>query len=76
MMKTEGELQDRARKTVMLTALLTFVLFAVAGYWVANGIDGYTIVKFAGTEAASNPLNKDVAVLRVPGCRIILSIHG
>ena len=62
MMKTEGQLQDRARKTVMLTALLTFVLFAVAGYWIANGIDGYTIVKFAGTKAASNPLNKDVAV--------------
>jgi cytochrome d ubiquinol oxidase subunit II len=31
MMKTEGALQDRARKTAMLTALLVFVLFAVAG---------------------------------------------
>ncbi len=62
MMKTEGDLQDRARKTAMLTALLTMVLFAVAGFWIAHGIDGYTIVKFAGTEAASNPLNKDVAV--------------
>lgn len=62
MMKTEGDLLDRARKTAMIAALVTFALFALAGFWIANGIDGYTIVKFAGTEAASNPLNKDVAV--------------
>ena len=62
MMKTEGALLDRARKSTMLFAFLTAVLFAAAGFWIAHGIDGYTIVKFAGTHAPSNPLNKEVAV--------------
>lgn len=62
MMKTEGDLLDRARKSTMLFALLTGVLFAAAGFWIAHGIDGYTMVKFAGTHAPSNPLNKEVAV--------------
>ncbi|MGL4755142.1 MAG: cytochrome d ubiquinol oxidase subunit II, partial [Aeromonadaceae bacterium] len=35
--------------------------FALAGYWVAHGIDGYVITAFNGVDAVSNPLHKSVA---------------
>ncbi len=62
MMKTDGEVQARARTTATVTGLLTAVLFAAAGYWIAHGINGYTITEFMGVGAASNPLHKTVAV--------------
>ena len=62
MMKTDGEVQARARATATVTGLLTAVLFAAAGYWIAHGINGYTITEFMGVGAASNPLHKTVAV--------------
>ena len=62
MMKTDGEVQARARATATVTGLLTAILFAAAGYWVAHGISGYTITEFMGTGAVSNPLNKTVMV--------------
>src|ERR1700746_2478454 len=40
-LKTEGVVQARARTTVQLSVLATIILFAVAGLWVAWGIDGY-----------------------------------
>ena len=62
MMKTDGEVQARARATATVTGLLTAILFAAAGYWVAHGISGYTITEFMGTSAVSNPLHKTVVV--------------
>lgn len=62
MMKTEGSLHRRASLAASLFALLTAVLFVLAGVWVAKGIDGYSLVKFAGMAGVSNPLNKEVAV--------------
>ncbi|GAA4496216.1 cytochrome d ubiquinol oxidase subunit II [Pseudaeromonas paramecii] len=62
MMKTEGALHRRASLTASLCALITAVLFVLAGVWVAKGIDGYSLVKFAGVAGVSNPLNKEVAV--------------
>lgn len=62
MMKTDGEVQARARATATVTGLLTAILFAAAGYWVAHGISGYTITEFMGTGAVSNPLHKTVVV--------------
>ena len=41
--------------------MLTAVLFVLAGFWV-QGIDGYSIVGSLDASAASNPLNKEVAV--------------
>lgn len=61
MMKTDSVVQDRARKTAMVTALLTAVLFAVAGYWVSH-LDGYVITSTIDGHAASNPLLKQVSV--------------
>lgn len=62
MMKTEGQLHRRASLTASLCAVITALLFTLAGIWVAKGIDGYSLVKFAGIAGVSNPLNKEVAI--------------
>ena len=62
MLKSEGAVLDRARNVATVTGLLTAILFAAAGYWVAHGISGYTITEFAGIDAVSNPLRKTVEV--------------
>ena len=59
-MKTEGELRARAAKAAQFTALALVVLFAVAGIWLAKGIDGYVITSTIDTAAASNPMGKTV----------------
>ena len=62
MLKSEGAVLARARNVATVTGLLTAILFAAAGYWVAHGISGYTITEFAGIDAVSNPLRKTVEV--------------
>lgn len=62
-MKTEGELRVRATNAAQLFALLLVVLFAAAGFWVANGIDGYVITSGLDTHAASNPVGKTVELV-------------
>ena len=64
-LKTEGTVAERARGFVTIGALLTVVLFALAGVWVWLGIDGYAIVGPVMTEGPSNPLLK--TVVRKPG---------
>jgi cytochrome d ubiquinol oxidase subunit II len=59
--KTDGEIQARARKTVFLTSLIALVLFGLAGIWVATGIDGYRITSAIATHGPSNPMLKQVA---------------
>jgi len=58
-MKTTGEVHVRARNVAQITGLLTVAAFVAAGFWVQN-IDGYVIVGGIDTNAASNPLNKEV----------------
>ena len=62
MLKSDEAVLARARNVATVTGLLTAILFAAAGYWVAHGIDGYTITEFAGSDAVSNPLRKTVEV--------------
>ncbi|HJU38049.1 MAG TPA: cytochrome d ubiquinol oxidase subunit II [Tahibacter sp.] len=59
-LKTTGIVRDRARRWLGVAALVWAVAFALAGVWVAFGIDGYRIAQFAGTDGASNPLAKTV----------------
>ncbi|HHF3023055.1 TPA: cytochrome d ubiquinol oxidase subunit II [Vibrio diabolicus] len=58
-MKTTGEVHVRARNVAQLAGLLTVAAFVAAGFWIQN-IDGYVIVAGIDTNAASNPLNKEV----------------
>jgi cytochrome d ubiquinol oxidase subunit II len=40
-MRTEGEINTRAKKAVRIFGLVFMAAFAVAGIWQAFGIDGY-----------------------------------
>jgi len=59
-MKTEGELYERARLVSLICAPIVLVLFAIAGVWVAYGIDGYVITSIGDLNGVSNPLLKTV----------------
>ena len=43
-LRTEDPLQQRAKRAVLLAGGIGFILFALAGIWVATGISGYRIV--------------------------------
>lgn len=60
--KTEGEVARRAAKYGTLFAVLTTVLFAAAGVWLALGINGYVITSEVNPIGPSNPMNKTAAV--------------
>ncbi|TAN68792.1 MAG: cytochrome d ubiquinol oxidase subunit II [Methylobacter sp.] len=63
-LKTEGDINLRCKKVVTVAAIVTLVIFAVAGIWVAN-IDGYHISSEILHNAPSNPLEK--TVIKEPG---------
>jgi cytochrome d ubiquinol oxidase subunit II len=58
--KTEGDVRERAQRYGLIAALATALLFTVGGLWAA-GLDGYVLQSFAGVDAPSNPLRKEVA---------------
>jgi cytochrome d ubiquinol oxidase subunit II len=58
--KTEGAIADRAASYGRIGALLGAVLFVLAGFYVAYGIEGYRIVGTMATDGPSNPLFKHV----------------
>ncbi|MFA6303350.1 MAG: cytochrome d ubiquinol oxidase subunit II [Legionella sp.] len=58
--KTEGLLQQRARKTARVCALLVIVLFVACGFWTFYKIDGYMITSYVPHDGPSNPLYKNV----------------
>jgi len=64
-LKTDGTVAERARRAAQVGALAGIVLFALAGVWVAWGIDGYAITSAIDANGASNPLMK--TVVRQPG---------
>lgn len=61
MMRASGDLVARARGLTQIGSLVTAVLFLLGGFWVVNGIDGFTITSVIDHNAVSNPLNKTVA---------------
>ena len=64
-LRTEGVVQARSRFAAVLFALVTIAGFGLAGWWIANGIDGYRVVSMPGADTAFAPLAKTVE--RVPG---------
>ncbi|MBI1274267.1 MAG: cytochrome d ubiquinol oxidase subunit II [Alphaproteobacteria bacterium] len=50
----------RARTITVWLACLVMALFALAGWWIATGIDGYRIVSAIVPDGPSDPLAKDV----------------
>ncbi|MPM40557.1 Cytochrome bd-I ubiquinol oxidase subunit 2 [bioreactor metagenome] len=60
--KTEGDVAVRASRFGAGAAVLTTVLFALAGVWLAMGINGYVITSAINPVGPSNPLAKTAAV--------------
>nr|WP_211209440.1 cytochrome d ubiquinol oxidase subunit II [Thiofilum flexile] len=62
MLRTEGEIYERARDAAHYLALAVFALFALAGLWVWLGLDGYKITQLPSQGGIANPLNKTVVL--------------
>jgi len=59
-LRTDGEVQKRAAKAALVTGILCAAAFALAGIWLAYGIDGYRITSVQDVNTALNPLTKTV----------------
>jgi len=59
-LKTDGAVAARAGQAARLFALAAAIVFALAGFWVATGIDGYAIIGTVSHVGPSNPLAKGV----------------
>jgi cytochrome d ubiquinol oxidase subunit II len=60
-LKADELIAQRAQRLLRFTAPAFVVLYALAGAWLAFGVQGYAIVGAAAANAPSNPLAKQVA---------------
>lgn len=58
----EGVVRDRAAAVGKSAALVTFILFALGGVWLALGVTGYRIASPVDPNMLPNPLRKDVVI--------------
>jgi cytochrome d ubiquinol oxidase subunit II len=63
-LKIDRSLAERTAAVGRIAALLLVITFALAGIWVAFGIDGQRIVSEIDVAGASNPVGKSVITLR------------
>lgn len=61
-LRTEGDLQARAKNVAFLTGILSAVLFILGGVWAAT-LDGYAVTGGLDPAGPSNPLAKTVAIV-------------
>ncbi len=61
-MRTLDELAERSRSAARRMALLSVLLFAAGGVWVALGIDGYRVVDMPPPGELTSPLHKTVEI--------------
>jgi cytochrome d ubiquinol oxidase subunit II len=61
-LRTEPPIAARARAAARIAVLIMLAAFALAGIWLAFGIDGYRILSMPATDAPSNPLAKVVEI--------------
>lgn len=59
-LRTDGAVHQRARKAALWMGMLCVAAFALAGVWVAYGIDGYVLSSSQNLNIALNPLDKTV----------------
>ena len=60
MIRTEGDIYKRVRTASLFSGALTFMLFALAGFWLMKGIDGYAITSIINGNDLPDPLDKTV----------------
>ncbi len=63
-LKADGPVKERAMAYVRIGALVTVVLFIIAGIWTAFGLKGYEITSAVIANGPSNPLLKTVTQVR------------
>ena len=61
-MRTEGDIQARARQSAIWFGLLFLVTFGLAGVWQAYGVEGFRIVTMPDPGSTLTPLDKTVEV--------------
>jgi len=61
-LRTEKVIADRAQKAVTIIGLIFIATFALAGVWLALGIDGFEIVKDRPHDALPVPIGKEVII--------------
>jgi len=59
-LKTEGEIQQRAKKAALIFGSIALAAFTLAGIWVSAGISGYAIADIPSGNATPNILAKSV----------------
>ncbi|WP_133468082.1 cytochrome d ubiquinol oxidase subunit II [Paraglaciecola marina] len=62
-LKTDGDLHKRTQTVSVYLSIFTAGLFALAGIYLAIGVDGYVITSAVDSYATSNPLNKTVEIV-------------
>lgn len=60
-LKTEGLIAERARRIGSVAGLVAAAGYALAGLWLAIGIDGFTLVTDAVANGPSNPLYSEIS---------------
>ncbi|TDE35940.1 cytochrome d ubiquinol oxidase subunit II [Antarcticimicrobium sediminis] len=60
-LKTEGPVQMRARTIGTYAGIVAALAYALAGVWLAFGVDGFRIVSDVAANGPSNPLYSEVA---------------
>lgn len=60
-LRTQGEINARATRAAVVFGVIFLIAFALAGVWVALGIDGYRILYMPDANSVSTPLQKSVA---------------
>jgi cytochrome d ubiquinol oxidase subunit II len=59
-LRSDGAVQKRAQKASLVTGVICAACFAIAGIWIAYGIDGYHITSTQDVNTSLNPLAKTV----------------
>jgi cytochrome d ubiquinol oxidase subunit II len=60
-LRTQGEINARATRAAVVFGVIFLIAFALAGVWVALGIDGYRVLYMPDANSAFTPLQKSVA---------------
>jgi len=58
--KIEGVVERRARMASVISIIVVLVLFAIGGFWAAQGIEGYRFISVVNPNGPSNPMLKEV----------------
>jgi len=66
-LKTDGPVADRSARFGSIAAIVSFVLFAAGGAWVALGLPGYAVTSQVISDGASNPLLKTAELTAAGG---------